>query len=203
MPLQLYEKEKIFDACLSAFARHGYKKTTTEMLAKAAGISKSLIFHHFKTKKNLYFSILEYCFEKLAEELKIDSIKDYPDFFEAVDKFARLKLCYFQDHPDVYKLAYEAFYSTPPELKADIDEKYGPLIAENTKVLESLFEKVPIRKGIDRKEAFDLIMATSEHFENRFLSEVTDLEAIDIEYAQSLIDKMNRFFHLIRFGIEE
>lgn len=51
MPLQLYEKEQILDACLEIFARHGYAKTSTGMLAEAAGISKALIFHHFKSKK--------------------------------------------------------------------------------------------------------------------------------------------------------
>ncbi|TWL86384.1 hypothetical protein [Bacillus licheniformis] len=34
MPLQLYEKEQILDACLEVFARHGFAKTSTGMLAE-------------------------------------------------------------------------------------------------------------------------------------------------------------------------
>ena len=36
MPLQLYDKEKILDTCLTVFARHGYENTSVAMLAEAA-----------------------------------------------------------------------------------------------------------------------------------------------------------------------
>ncbi|WP_217563394.1 TetR/AcrR family transcriptional regulator, partial [Paenibacillus sp. GbtcB18] len=62
MPIQLYERKEILEACLSVFARHGYKDTSTGMLAGAAGISMSLIFHHFNSKKTLYLSLLVHCF---------------------------------------------------------------------------------------------------------------------------------------------
>jgi AcrR family transcriptional regulator len=58
MPKQLYDKEQILDDCLAVFARHGYEKTSTGMLAEAAGISRALIFHHFNSKKELYLSLL-------------------------------------------------------------------------------------------------------------------------------------------------
>ena len=54
MPLKLYEKEEILDACFHVFAHYGYAKTSTAMLAEAAGISKALLLHHFKNKKKLF-----------------------------------------------------------------------------------------------------------------------------------------------------
>lgn len=64
MPLQLYDKEKIIHACFNVFAQHGYANTSTTMLAEAAGISKALIFHHFKAKKDLYLNVLDRCIKK-------------------------------------------------------------------------------------------------------------------------------------------
>lgn len=117
MPLQLYEKEQILDACLEVFARHGFAKTSTGMLAEAAGISKALIFHHFKSKKDLYLTVLDYCIEKVKSRLSLDDLASYDDFFEAKEKISMAKLEFFADYPNVYKLTKDAFYSPPSELK--------------------------------------------------------------------------------------
>lgn len=203
MPLQLYDREKILESCLSIFARHGYKNTSTELLAESAGISKALIFHHFKSKKKLYFTLLEYCFEKIKTELPVSDVLEYHDLFEAIEQIGQIKLNYYRKHPDEYKLVCEVFYATPVDLKKDIEEKYGHVIASKDKMWEQLFEKVPLREGVNRKQAFELIMVIAKHFENKFLTEIIDIDAIDDEHAQNLIDEMNRFYNMVCYGISE
>lgn len=202
MPLQLYEKEQILDACLAVFAHHGYEKTSTAMLAEAAGISKALIFHHFKSKKELYFCVLDRCIEKVKTELRIDDLPEYEDFFEAIDQFSRIKLHYFKKHPDVYKLLMEGFYATPNELKAEIEEKIASQITAKYEVLERLFENVPLKEGVDRREAFELIRIILKHLEDKFLTEITDKTNFDEKYMERILDEMNRFLTMIRYGIE-
>lgn len=203
LPLQRYEREKILEACLSVFARYGFKSTSTEMLAEAAGISKALIFHHFTSKKKLYLGLLEHCFEKVRTAMRFDAVSEHDDFFEAIDRFGRIKLDYFRKHPDELKLVYEAFYSPPDELRQEIEEKYGQAISERNRVLEQLFEAVPLRDGVDREQAFELIMITSKHFENKFSAAFADIGVMDNEAADRLFDEMNRFFSMIRHGIAE
>lgn len=203
MPLQLYDKEQILDACLAVFVRHGYKNTSTVMLAEAAGVSKALIFHHFKSKKELYLSILDRCFEKVRTELNVDALPEYRDFFEALDKFSLIKLDYFLKHPDMYKVLVEAFYETPDELKEDIEEKYDALIADKDKIMERLFEKVPLKEGVDRRQAFELIMITLDHFEKKYLSQMTDLYILDQTYLKNILNEINSFLSMIRYGIEK
>jgi TetR/AcrR family transcriptional regulator len=202
LPLQLYEKEQILDACLTVFARYGYEKTSTAMLAEAAGISKALIFHHFKSKKELYFCVLDRCLEKVKAELHFDDLPEYWDFFEAINQFSRIELDYFKKNPDEYKLLTEVYYATPKELKADIEEKMGTLIAARNKVLERLFDKVPLKEGVDRRQAFELIRITLKHVEDKLLSEETDHTRLDERYMERVIDEMNRFLAMIRYGIE-
>lgn len=203
LPLHLYEREKILESCLSVFARYGFKNTSTERLAEAAGISKALIFHHFTSKKKLYLSLLEHCFEKVKAAMRFDVVSEQDDVFEVIDRFGRIKLEYFRKHPDELKLVYEAFYATPNELKPEIEEKYGQAIAERNQVLERLFEGVPLREGVDRKQALELFMITTKHFENKFSAAFTDIDAINDESADRLFDEMNRFFSMIRHGIAE
>ncbi len=202
MPLQLYDKEKILDACLSVFARHGYDNTSTAMLAEAAGVSKALLFHHFKSKKELYFCVLDRCFEKGRTEMFVDALPEHLDFFEAKEKFSIIKFDYYKKNPDVYKVGKEAFYATPDELKAEIEEKYGTLIANKDKMWERLFEKVPLREGVDRGQAFELIMLALDHFEEKYVAGLTDENVLDETYLQRFLNERNSFLDMIRYGIQ-
>jgi len=201
VPLQLYDKKQIMDACLAVFALHGYEKTSTMMLADAAGISKALVFHHFKSKKELYLSILDRCFEKGRTEMGINALPEAPDFFEAKEKLSIMKFSYYRNNPDLYKVVREAFYATPDELKAEIEEKYGELIVNKDKVWERLFEKVSLRAGVERGQAFELIMLTLDYFEKKYLSEFMDND-LNERYLQRFLDERNSFLAMIRYGIQ-
>jgi AcrR family transcriptional regulator len=203
MPLQLYDKEKILDACLTVFAQHGYENTSVSMLAEAAGISKALIFHHFKSKRELYLSLLDQCFEKAKAILNVDNISKSQDFFETKEKLSVTKFGYYKKNPDLYKIVREAFYSTPNELRSDIEEKYGAMIAKKNKIEEQLFEKVPLREGVDRGQAFKLVRLALDYFDNKYLSEMLDNNDLDETYFQNFIDERNSYFDMIRYVIQK
>ncbi len=203
MPLQLYEKEQILDDCLAVFARHGYTNTSTAMLAEAAGISKALIFHHFKSKKELYLNILEQCINKGMSKTGVDPLSEYKDFFEAIEKFGLFKVDYYKNNLNVYKVFVEAFYATPDELRVDIEKKYGAMRAVKDNALQQLFEKVTLREGVDRKRAFELIMIIMDYFHNKLLTEVTDENSLNVEYLQRFHDERNSFIAMARNGIEK
>lgn len=202
MPAKLYDKEQILDACLAVFARHGYEKTSTVMLAEAAGISRSLIFHHFKSKKDLYLSLLDRCFEKGSIEIDSDNILEQGDFFQVKEKISSIKFNYYRKNPELYKVIMEAFYNTPEELKMEIKEKYGKLIDKRNEVMEQLFEKIPLREGVDRKQAFEIIKLTLDYFENKYLSDLVEDENLNEAYFQNFIKERNGFFDIIRYGIQ-
>ncbi|MCY4130572.1 MAG: methylated-DNA--[protein]-cysteine S-methyltransferase [Gammaproteobacteria bacterium] len=55
-------RDAILHAGTIAFSRSGYKGTTVDDIAKAAGVNKRMIYHHFGSKRGLYdevFSIVE------------------------------------------------------------------------------------------------------------------------------------------------
>lgn len=202
MPKKLYDKEEILDSCLSVFAEHGYEKTSTVMLAEASGISRALIFHHFKSKKDLYLSLLDRCFEKGSMVMGFESVSEYENFFEVKDRISAIKFKYYKENPDLYKVIIEAFYNTPDELKSEIETKYGRLIEERDKVQERLFENVPLRENVDRKEAYKLIKLTLDYFENKYVSELVDNRELNECILENIIKERNSFINMIRFGIQ-
>lgn len=203
MPLQLYDKEKILDACFNVFASHGYANTSTTMLAEAAGISKALIFHHFKSKKDLYLSVLDRCFEKGRIEMGFDTLLENQDFFEAKEKSSVIKFHYYRSNLNLMRIIKEAFYATPDELKMEIQDKYGKLLANNEEEWKRLFEKVPLREGLDREQAFKLVMLTLDYFDKKYLSDVENNNDLEETYLRDFLEERNSFLSMIRFGIEK
>ncbi|NYB75229.1 TetR/AcrR family transcriptional regulator [Sedimentibacter hydroxybenzoicus DSM 7310] len=202
MPLQLYDKDKILDACFEVFAIHGYANTSTTMLAEAAGISKALIFHHFNNKKDLYLSVLDRCIEKGRIEMGFDTLLENQDFFEAKEKFSIIKVNYYKKNPKLMKVMMEAFYETPVELKTEIQNKYGMLLDGNEKAWKKLFEKVDLRENVNREQAFRLVMLTLDYFDNKYLADLENNNDFEEVYLNEFLSERNSFLSMIRFGIE-
>jgi TetR/AcrR family transcriptional regulator len=51
-------RTKILETATRLFATHGYDSTSLSNVAKAASVSKALIFWHFETKDNLFQAVL-------------------------------------------------------------------------------------------------------------------------------------------------
>ncbi len=204
MPLKLYDKEAILTACQAVFSLHGYKNTTTGMLAEAAGVSKALLFHHFGSKKKLYLLVLEKCLEKVIIEFGADPLSKCQDFFEAKNKLSQLKLNYAKNNPELVRIVFEAFHNTPEELRVEIDKKYGFEKMRFTKEqkLKELFDTVPLKAEVDREEAFELIEIVLGYFEKNYIAALADDSMMNENYWQKLIDKRNSFLNMIRHGIE-
>ena len=52
------KKEKILAVALELFANEGFSATSTNKIAKEAGVSEGLIFRHFESKKGLLHAIM-------------------------------------------------------------------------------------------------------------------------------------------------
>ena len=52
-------REQILDVASGLFAEQGYRGTTTRLIAERAAVTEALIFRHFPSKEELYWSVLE------------------------------------------------------------------------------------------------------------------------------------------------
>ncbi len=72
-------KERILDAAFQLYMSKPPYEVTVEEIAKKAGVSKSLIFYHFKNKENLVGEVAIYGTRKFLMEGEIRSISDLVD----------------------------------------------------------------------------------------------------------------------------
>ncbi len=71
---EMREKSRnlIIEKAMDVFAKHGYYKASINMISKAAGISKGLIYNYFKSKDELLQSVFVEGFKYFDEMMKID-----------------------------------------------------------------------------------------------------------------------------------
>lgn len=81
------EKQKrIINAGFRVFSENSYKKSPVSEIAAAAGISKSLLFHYFKNKKELYLFLWDQAAKITMQYLEKYRCYEPTDLFEMMDR---------------------------------------------------------------------------------------------------------------------
>jgi AcrR family transcriptional regulator len=62
-------RSEIVAAAVHLFAEHGYAGTTTDAVARAAGISQPYVVRLFGSKRALFVAVVDYAFEEIAGAL--------------------------------------------------------------------------------------------------------------------------------------
>jgi AcrR family transcriptional regulator len=60
-------REMVLEAAVAEFAAHGLAGTSTEDVARRAGISQPYLFRLFPTKKALFLALVERCFRRVED----------------------------------------------------------------------------------------------------------------------------------------
>ncbi len=62
-------RRQLFDVALGLFAERGYRATTMDEIAEAAGVTKPLLYQHFSSKRALYLELAESIARDLLEAI--------------------------------------------------------------------------------------------------------------------------------------
>jgi len=69
--LEVASRDKILDAAEDLFARRGFAGIGMREVADAAGLGKSSLFHHFRSKAELYAAVVGRILDHLDEQLTV------------------------------------------------------------------------------------------------------------------------------------
>ena len=115
----------ILNAGFHVFSQSSYRKSPMSEIADAAGISKSLLFHYFRNKKELYLFLWDTCCKITVEEMKRSGAYEQTDLFGSLDYGMQAKLRLMKRYPDIGVFAVRAFYEKDQEVCQDIRESMG------------------------------------------------------------------------------
>ena len=56
-------RTRILDAAMGVFRHHGFRRSSIEQAAEAAGLTRQALYHHFKSKEALFRAVIERVYE--------------------------------------------------------------------------------------------------------------------------------------------
>ncbi len=118
------KQQAIINAGYRVFSQTSYKNSPMSEIARAAGISKSLLFHYFHNKKELFLFLWEECAKTTIEFLTKYDCYCQKELFESMERGMRAKIEIIRLYPDMGNFAIRAFYEKDPEINAAVQESY-------------------------------------------------------------------------------
>lgn len=187
------KQQAIINAGYRVFSQNSYKNSPMSEIAEAAGISKSLLFHYFHNKKELYLFLWESCAETTIEFLTRYDCYYQKDLFESMERGMRAKIEIIRLYPDMGNFAIRAFYETDPEINAAIQESYHRhfnLKADRTRLNLNPEQFIP---GLDIPMMYREMYWASEGY----LWEMIMRGHVDVEQMEKDFTKLMEFWKSI------
>lgn len=122
--LPVEKQQTIINAGYRVFSRDSYKSSSMREIAEAAGISKSLLFHYFHNKKELYLFLWDRCAETTVGFLTRYGCYSQTGLFESMERGMQAKMELIRCFPDMANFTIRAFYEKDPEVNAAVQESY-------------------------------------------------------------------------------
>ncbi len=118
------KRQTILNAGYRVFSQNSYQKSPMGEIAAEAGISKSLLFHYFHNKKELYLYLWENCARVTIEAMEQFNCYGGEDLFESMLRGVQAKVSIIRRCPHMALFTLRAFYEKDPEVCAAVQESY-------------------------------------------------------------------------------
>lgn len=116
------KQQAILNAGYRVFSQNSYKKSPMSEIAAEAGISKSLLFHYFYNKKELYLFLWNKCAEITIEYLTRHNCYEQKNLFDSMYRGMQAKLEILRQYPHMGAFTIKAFYEKDSEICAAIQQ---------------------------------------------------------------------------------
>jgi len=121
-------RDSVLDAAMIEFADHGFEGTSTEDIARRAGISQPYLFRLFGTKKELFKATIARCFRETLEMFQRSAEgKRGEDALHAIGEAYMAQLESDRSWLRAQMQSYAA--ADDPEIRAVVRAGYGDLVA--------------------------------------------------------------------------
>ncbi|QHT59308.1 TetR/AcrR family transcriptional regulator [Paenibacillus lycopersici] len=191
------------------FAKNGYDNASTDTITARAGISKGILFHYFKSKKNLYLAVVSHC-----TKLLIDRTMEEVNRIQTTDFFDRLKAIIVSKqqvalrHAQETELVQRAMTHPPKALKAELDAFFAEHMTFYTSpdTLHTIFQTDllaagPLRDGVTPEKVFNMVMMVLNQYSAKYLHLYRTGEYTRDALQAMLVEESDDFIDMVQYGV--
>ncbi len=143
-------RQKILDAALEEFARHGLGGARVERIAQRAGANKRMIYYYFRSKEALFLAVLEASYAHIrTAERALDL--EHRDPREALRRLVQFTWSYYLEHPEFMTLLNSENLHKGRHVKSSrrLRDMHSPLVETLRAILRRGERQGLFRRGVD------------------------------------------------------
>lgn len=185
-------QDLIRDSAMAEFGRNSFKKTSADSIAKRAGVSKGLLFHYFKDKRELYLYLYHYAMDECINKymVKMYDFKE-TDFFKALEMGQAVKMDMVRKHPALFHFVMKTYYERDSVLSPKLRKGLEDVLESTTRDFVSRMDTFKFKEGVDPYQVVKMLTLMAEGM----LAGTADCTAEDIE---RLFEEYQKYAELLR-----
>lgn len=159
--IQRKKREQILEAALDVFAKNGFRGSTIDQIAEAAGMSKPNLLYYFASKEDIHKALIERLLDTwLAplEEMDADG-----DPMPEIRSYIRRKLEMARDFPRESRLFANEILQGAPRIIDLLEGQLKALVDEKATILQGWMDEGKLRQT-DPYHLIFAIWSTTQHF---------------------------------------
>ena len=188
-------RQEILAAAECLFSKNGFFKTSMAEIATAAQFAMGTVYRFFKSKEEIYISIVEAKVEELAELLD-KAIAKEKSSGDKLNAFIQVKLAYADRNRDFFRIYVSEWSGFEWTIKSAFGERVWKLYMAEVDLVADL-----IRQGIRRKEFRKIDPKDGAFALHGMLNSTMYVGILQAKSSGSLVDKRDLISNLFLSGI--
>lgn len=185
--IQLRNRSKILEAALDVFSTHGYRGSTLDQIAEAAGLSKPNILYYFDGKEEIFVTLLGSLVDQWIEPLR--QIDPDGEPLEEIRRYVARKVQMSKDMERESRLFANEILQGAPRIGEHLSGDLQELFTRTTGILTAWMDQGKIAR-VDPEHLLYSIWATTQHYAD-FRSQIDMLSGHGkIDSADAFLDQL-------------
>ncbi len=177
----------IMNAGYRVFSQNSYKKSPMSEIADAAGISKSLLFHYFHNKKELYLFLWEKCAQITISYLKQYGCYEQKDLFDIMYRGLQAKVHLMKQYPSLSAFAVKAYYEKDPAVCQDVQKSLKQHAAYKTNATLLKLNPEQFVPGLDLQMMYqDMYWASVGYIWEKLQQDELDVDQMEQDFIRMI-----------------
>ena len=159
--IQKEKRETILQAALEVFSTHGFRGSTIDQIADAAGMSKPNLLYYFRSKEDIHRTLIARLLETWLAPLK--ELRAEGDPLTEIRSYIRRKLEMARDYPRESRLFANEILQGAPRILPLLESDLKHLVDEKAEIISGWMSAGKIARADPRHLIFS-IWATTQHY---------------------------------------
>jgi TetR/AcrR family transcriptional regulator len=159
--IQREKREIILDAALDIFSTQGFRGSTIDQIAEAAGMSKPNLLYYYRGKEEIYATLLHRQLDAWLAPLMEMAADGDP--VKELRNYIRRKIEMARDFPRESRLFANEILQGAPRIMAMLTDELKPLVDEKAAVIRQWMREGKLAKA-DPHHFIFAVWATTQHY---------------------------------------